>query len=144
MKYIGLTIYRGVLDSRLRGWRQQVRDKYNNKCAISGVNYDLEVHHIRSLYSIALESMKELQIDDIRPLEHDFKTHELYLNNIVSKHNLNDGILLNKTVHYYAHTFCGKNPDYDKWMEFIKKMNDFVYNGNISLENALKEYFDKK
>lgn len=138
---------KGCCEQGLKKWKTELLEKYNYKCAISGLSNNLAVHHIKSFSSILKDAMVELNISNIKEeIGTDWPRKQLLVKLIIEKHTLDLGIPLNKTVHTFVHTICGKDPDIYKWTKLIKVMANFKLSSSENVDkNVLKyelnEYF---
>jgi len=73
-------------------WRLKVLEKYNNRCAISNRDFDLDVHH---LIGKAEENARALDVDN--------------------------GIVLNKEIHQMLHAKMRQNKSFEESTAEIKK-----------------------
>jgi 5-methylcytosine-specific restriction endonuclease McrA len=93
-------------ENKYKEWRNKVFKRDNYTCQISGINDSgkLEAHHIKQLSII----LKENNISTIKDA---YKCDSIW--------DINNGITLNKSVHYIFHKLYGKlNTTKEQLMEF--------------------------
>jgi hypothetical protein len=80
--------------SEYKDWCQKVLEKYNNKCVVSGRDYDLECHHLE-------------------PKAEGMSPEKVF--------NVDNGIVLNKEVHTRLHQLASEGYTFEAALEKVKE-----------------------
>lgn len=108
---------------QIKGWKIQVFNKYNRKCVLTDSKKDTVVHHIKPFMTILHESCNELNL----PLERKIKDYsqsdfDKLTQLVLSKHIIDNGIVLQRKVHNKFHAIYGKvNNTKEQFVEFVEK-----------------------
>ena len=98
--------------ARLSKWRSDIKNAYNNTCPITGYTSGLDVHHLLSLTNILNDISNELGIEKSKTINTcDFKDDEsdyfIFMDKIISYHDIYSGILIHKDIHIKFHQEYG-------------------------------------
>lgn len=96
----------------LKEWRANIYKHYNYKCPITGVPVtECAVHHLVSFNSIVDEVCQKYgQMINFQTHIKDIKSYDVFediKNEVIQRHNLNIGILINKDIHKIFHKQYG-------------------------------------
>lgn len=106
----------------IKQWKKDVLYKYNYKCILTNSRGDIVIHHLKSFSDIVKESCDELHL----PLQRRIKDYskedfEKLSNLIISKHNANNGVTLQRKIHNRFHALYGKGGNTkEQFIEFVK------------------------
>lgn len=104
----GVTALNQYLRSQTFDWVAECLKQSNYKCYISGVNYGLEVHHIKPFHEIRDEIIKELDFPIYQTIgEYTQDQLNNFSDAIKERHGADDGIVLNKFIHDLFHSIYG-------------------------------------
>lgn len=107
----------------IKDWKTEVMIKYKDKCYLTGSKSDCVVHHLKSFNTIIDESLKELNLPLHRKInEYTEEEFNKLKDLVLSKHIVDNGVLLQRKVHNKFHSIYGKgNNTKEQFNEFIKK-----------------------
>lgn len=134
-------INRYIRDSNfMNDWRKDSFIKYNYKCAITGKNGYLELHHPYSLSKIIKDCIDDLHIelkDTIGEYsEYDLNNIRSYIKN---KHDEIAGIPLIPEVHSLFHKIYGTDNTPEQFDDFQHRFNTGEFEGHFLFEEIYKE-----
>ena len=105
-------------------WKKEALKQSNNICQISGLKYDLQVHHLYSFNLIVLDA-HVLHNIEIKEHVKEYTEDELILleDYVIKWHsNTNNAVVLNKEIHMKFHQEYGYgNNTLEQYNEFLKK-----------------------
>lgn len=110
---------------RLKWWVQESLTKNNNKCWVTGVSEELEVHHFYNFKKVLLNILDKNNI----PIRYEIKEYsktelDIILKECIEYHKNNLGIPLNKTIHKEFHSRYGSHDNnMNQLIEFKKNYN---------------------
>lgn len=106
----------------IKQWKKDVLHKYNYKCVLTNTQKDIVIHHLKSFSDIIKESCNELKIPLQRKIKDYSKKDFEKLNNlIISKHNEDIGITLQRKIHNKFHALYGKGGNTkEQFSDFVK------------------------
>lgn len=118
----------------LSWWRKHSKKLFDNKCLLTGIKGNIEVHHQYQFNNILRDALNELDIE----IKQEYTVEEI----ILIKEKVNEihkrgqvGVCLNKEIHILFHIVYGKKNCTKKDLdEFIKNYFDGLYDDRLKEE----------
>lgn len=115
-----------VLDffrKNIKEWKIEVMKKYNNTCYLTNSKRDCVIHHLQGFNTIIKDSCDELNLPLYNKIkDYSIEDWEKLKEKVLSKHLVENGILLQRKVHNKFHSLYGKgNNTKEQFNEFIRK-----------------------
>lgn len=118
----GVTDLKKYLRGLTEEWRKESLANYGYKCAVTGINKHLQVHHIRTFKDIFNQLKEELEMNEIlKPHEYSSEELEQISETFLKIHNEQLGIPLNKETHLKFHNEFGDHTTIDDLWEFKER-----------------------
>lgn len=119
----GVTELQELLRERISAWKQEILEKHNYKCDITGINFrDMEIHHIIPFHVIRDEVLKELGLDNRKRVsEYSKEDKEAIVNLFEEKHNKMNGVPIHKDLHKLFHKLYGFDTTLNDYEEFKQR-----------------------
>lgn len=132
-----------IRDSIMKSrWKYESSHKYNDKCVLSGLSFNLNIHHRNKNFSeILLEALNILNIQISKEIESytDKEISDIKEKVLELHYNYGYGVPINKKLHNIYHKYYSKeNNNAEEFEEF--KQNYFKGLYNNELEEKLKSY----
>jgi hypothetical protein len=111
--------------SRIEKWNKESLEFYNYVCAISGKDYDLDVHHLYGFNMIFDESVYNCNFSIGKEMkEYSEQEIDFLMEEIERLHkNREIGICLHRPIHVLFHNFYGRgNNTPDQFYEFVERI----------------------
>ena len=107
----------------IKDWKVEVMKKYKNKCYLTDSKSDCVVHHIKSFNTIINESLEALNLPLYRKInEYSTSDFDKLKELVLTKHEVSNGVLLQRKVHNKFHSIYGKgNNTKEQFNDFISK-----------------------
>lgn len=118
------------LRKSIKEWKKNVLYSFNYKCPITELNKDLVIHHLYAFSNIVKDSCEHLNLPLLNKInDYNDGEYNLLEQEVIKRHNLNNGIVLNRDIHNKFHSIYGKgNNTPEQFNEFLKN------NYNLDLE----------
>lgn len=131
----GISTLNTFLRGRIYHWRELSINSTNHRCDITGVQYQLEVHHKYPFHFTVSETLAELNLD-IKENIKDYSESELEDMTLLfqKKHIEILGVPLTKSVHDLYHKLFGFNGGIKEY-EFFKDNYEDFKSGKLIVDN---------
>lgn len=111
-------------------WKKESLKKFNNKCYVTGLKNNLEIHHTKPFYVLRDEAFNELNLPIYEILgEYSHEERKRINLKLKEKHNDFVGIPLTKEIHDLFHRVYGrKDTTMEDLMEFKQRFLSGEFN----------------
>lgn len=129
----GITVLNQYLRSQTFDWVSDCLRESNYKCHISGVNYGLEVYHVKPFHEIRDEVIEELNFPIYQTIgEYTQNQLNKFSDLIKEKHDATIGIVINKLLHDLFHSVYGLGMNKKIGIEEINEFKEHYLQGEYS------------
>lgn len=122
----GVTELQDFLRERITAWKQDVLEKHNYKCDITGINFrNMEVHHLVPFHVIRDEVLSELGLDDKKKVsDYTKEEKEAIVKLFEEKHNKMNGVPIHQDLHKLFHKLYGFDTTPEDYEEFKQRYSN--------------------
>jgi len=129
--------------NKILTWRKNILDLFENKCAISGEEKDLVVHHIKPFNKIYHEVLCEFKNKGFIVNQDLIKCSEIngkqmvkdFISNVSENHKIEHGILISKDIHDDFHSKYGtRDFTENDFFEYVLKYHNIDLKEKINMK----------